>query len=115
MANWVRTGVADGRYIKLSVATATLPNGQPRLIIKLPGRYMNDATHLPDSHTTDEDADSTNDRPVYDVSRVPDYPTGSLRSGRTRNEPGGGDCNVAFSAGVDNSSTSRQGSGSPPF
>ena len=59
---------------------------------------MDITDHRLDPHTADGDSDSLVDRPVHDVSHVPDYPTRSLRSGRKRDEAGGEDCNVAFSS-----------------
>ena len=60
---------------------------------------MNITDHRLDPRTADGNSDSLVDRPVHDVSHVPDYPTRSLRSGRKRDEAGGEVCNVAFSAG----------------
>jgi hypothetical protein len=75
--------------VPVSDPSSTPPDGQQRLIVRLPGRNM------PAAVSDDELAE----HPAQDVARVPDFPARSLRSGRMRREPGG-DINVAFSAGL---------------
>jgi len=76
----------------------------PRITIRLPGRLMN-RSHV-EAHEDEPD-----ERPVHDVSYVPDYPERSTRSGLTRNRRGGGGNamltsyeagppQIAFSAGL---------------
>ena len=74
--------------------------GHPRVVVRLPGRYMDVADRrsapMGGGRTADDsdddgsgDGDSPPERPIHDVSYVPDYPTRSLRSGRLRDGGGG--------------------------
>jgi hypothetical protein len=75
------------------------PDARPRIIVKLPGWYMK-GTARPISLAVDEDITSIDEGPINNVARVPDFPEKSLRSRRTREEPGGESCAVAFTAGL---------------
>ena len=65
---------------------AQAPEPQLRLVIRLPGRYMDrlDAQQAPISDEMDatpsDDIGLSTPRPRHDVSYVPDYPVRSLRS-----------------------------------
>ena len=45
-----------------------VPDGQPCLVIKLPGHHMDARDRHPDVHSVDEDADLLVDLPVHDIS-----------------------------------------------
>ena len=78
------------------------PEPQERLVVRLPGRYMNrpSTQHLSDheendgadtSPSSDDDTDDEDQptRPRHDVSHVPDYPMRTTRSGLRRDGGGG--------------------------
>ena len=82
-----------------TVAHPEATQGHPRLVVRLPGKYMDtsarrtapmDGGQAADDSGNDDDGDGDSPpvRPIHDVSHVPDYPTRSLRSGRLRD---GGD------------------------
>jgi hypothetical protein len=87
--------------------TSTAPPGpalasplQERIVVRLLGRYMDrpgaPEARLPNrsevadtAHSESEDDTLLNQRPVHDVSHVPDYPMRSFRSGLERDGQGG--------------------------
>ena len=114
------------------LTTTSDPTPQPRIVVRLPGRWMNRPDAHPaqahgDSSARNDDDESEQDesdeeanaptRPVHDVSYVPDFPVRTTRSGLKRDGGGGGSTMlvldeavhppIAFSAGLPAGFSSR--------